>query len=93
MRAPVVVVGDTHGQFHDLMEIFKIAGHTPDTNFCFLGDYVDRLVVTAARASLAAVHTCSAPRWLCSFCLQQSEPRLLLDNQHSACVIDCSDLQ
>jgi hypothetical protein len=26
VRAPVVVVGDTHGQFHDLLEIFKIAG-------------------------------------------------------------------
>jgi hypothetical protein len=42
VRAPVVVVGDTHGQFHDLMEIFKIAGSAPDTNFLFLGDYVDR---------------------------------------------------
>jgi hypothetical protein len=24
------------------MEIFKIAGSAPDTNFLFLGDYVDR---------------------------------------------------
>ena len=42
VHAPVVVVGDTHGQFHDLMEIFKISGKAPDTNYLLLGDYVDR---------------------------------------------------
>jgi serine/threonine-protein phosphatase 2A catalytic subunit len=42
VRAPVVIVGDTHGQFHDLVEIFRIAGRAPDTNYLFLGDYVDR---------------------------------------------------
>ncbi len=37
IAAPVTVVGDIHGQFFDMIEIFRIGGYCPDTNYLFLG--------------------------------------------------------
>ena len=39
---PVVVVGDVHGQYHDLVTLLDQNAESGLTNYLFLGDYVDR---------------------------------------------------
>jgi len=41
-KPSLVIAGDVHGQYTDLLRIFDRMGHPPQTNYLFMGDYVDR---------------------------------------------------
>lgn len=42
VQSPVTVCGDVHGQFYDVLELFRQGGEIPKTNYIFMGDFVDR---------------------------------------------------
>lgn len=62
--ARVVVVGDTHGQFHDVLRIFEMAPGQPsstDTHFIFNGDFIDRGSWGLENIILLLAWKCAAP--------------------------------
>ena len=45
LKEPVIIIGDIHGQYYDLIHMFEKvvdSRNIRETNLLFLGDYVDR---------------------------------------------------
>jgi serine/threonine-protein phosphatase 6 catalytic subunit len=42
VSSPVTVCGDIHGQFYDVLELFRTGGEIPGTSYIMMGDFVDR---------------------------------------------------
>ncbi|ODN96485.1 serine/threonine-protein phosphatase 6 catalytic subunit [Cryptococcus wingfieldii CBS 7118] len=61
VQSPVTVCGDIHGQFWDVLEIFRQGGEVPETAYIFMGDFVDRGYYSLETLSLLLAYKARYP--------------------------------
>lgn len=77
LDGPIKVVGDIHGQYYDLLRVFEKGAYPPESNYLFLGDYVDR-----------GKHSMETITLLCCYKVKYPENFFLLRGNHESAPIN-----